>query len=184
MIDPKNEIVELDENNNIGIASIYVEHAERDVVLSNFILPKSMAAGNHITVAVDLTNIGNSSFPQSIMGFYLSADSVYDSLDIYIGQKEIGTLNKGYTRNEILSLKIPDSVAAGNYHVFGYLDPYNDIRELNENNNLISGKIDIEEYGTYFITPYHASNTIKTCGGTIYDNGFHNNYQSYSADTL
>ncbi|MFO7657676.1 MAG: CARDB domain-containing protein, partial [Bacteroidales bacterium] len=78
-------------------------------------------------------------------GYYLSKDTYHDNSDIYLGQVDI---NAPFV-DTIVSVKvefvIPDTITTGSYYILGIVDPFNQIPEPDEMNNVCYLSIQINE---------------------------------------
>ncbi|MEM8890801.1 MAG: CARDB domain-containing protein, partial [Bacteroidota bacterium] len=95
--------------------------------------------GNEIDIYISLRNAGRGVTPGiALINYYLSTDSLVDTLDYLIGSSIAGPMGLGvdfFGAIEVdvctLGIEIPDS----NYHIGFLLDPYDEIAETDETDN-------------------------------------------------
>ncbi|RMG24189.1 MAG: response regulator [Bacteroidetes bacterium] len=100
----------------------------------------SMYPGEVVVARSLVSNRGNAPItsPAHIYAhYYLSADSLPDSSDVYVGDNQIQSeLKAGAAFEEIIRIfNIPDSIPPADYYLLYVLDPDNLYAEANEQNN-------------------------------------------------
>ena len=135
--DYSNMISENIETNNVVSSTISVVLPAIDLsILSPSANPSTVIAGNSLTAVSTIFNSGNTSTTSSNIGYYLSADSVFDPSDTYLSYSSGTTLNAGIGASKSLSITIPSSTIPGNYYVLFFADYSYMVVESNENNNV------------------------------------------------
>lgn len=137
--DRSNQVVETDENNNIGIGypvEVYVPEPS-DLIVENVILPDTIYLGDVVnsiqwTVRNQSTAVAKG---VSMDGVYLSKNTSFDSTAILIGVKSKNMLLNP-AGEETLSLNpIINNVPEGDYNVIVRTDIKNNIPETDKENN-------------------------------------------------
>ena len=152
---------------------------QSDLTVSEVIAPKNGIKGHTINVVGTIKNLVNAASSSFYVNFYLKKDST--SKNIYIGQTFITSVGALSSKHLNKTLILPTSIAAANYNIIAYADPYNTNPETNKNNNyrLSSTKISVHSaYRDLVVTGIGAkingysgnklyiSNTIKNIGTT------------------
>lgn len=108
--------------------------------------PTPIQAGGTVLVTGSMKNIGNETSISTKIRFYLSTDVAYSADDIQLGEMNGTPLATNASQFIVEhSLTIPASIAAGNYYILCYVDASNAIFEDNENNNIFSFPININQ---------------------------------------
>ncbi|HEX8424895.1 CARDB domain-containing protein [Hymenobacter sp.] len=138
--DPQNSVAEISENNNVTFTNLFVSSPMLpDLVIAQAALSNStLLAGSATAASCLLNNQGNTTAPQSAIGYYLSTDAVFGSSDIFLGNSQAGLLGPSASQPLSTSLLIPANTAAGTYYILFVADHVNDIAESNETNNVVS----------------------------------------------
>jgi hypothetical protein len=120
--------------------------------------PKTISAGSNITAFASLHNSGSGNADPSVVGVWLSTDTVlYTSKDLYLGDISGYPSLSANANSTILSasLNIPSTTIAGKYYLFFWADGGNcrssstcatcsgSVNESNECNNFASAPITI-----------------------------------------
>ncbi len=147
VLDPDNEITEVDETNNRDSLRLTLLPSGEDYTISNISLNQdSVVAGHQISGNFRLNNIGNRSFSDRVnVGIYLSADSVLDEGDRFLKAENESSVYAGSYVNEYFYVSTDPSLASGNYYLFFKADYENEIDELRETNNLGKSIIKVSE---------------------------------------
>ncbi|NJM16094.1 MAG: hypothetical protein HC896_12625 [Bacteroidales bacterium] len=98
-------------------------------------LQDEVAIGGQLNVEVKVKNIGNIYSSSSYIGYYLSADTLLDISDQYLGEDYVSGLYGGGYSNEFIEYYVYD-VDTGKYYLLVVADHENHIDELNEDNNM------------------------------------------------
>jgi subtilisin family serine protease/subtilase family serine protease len=126
-------LVEPSETNNNRVSSALKVGA--DLVVSLLAVPGLAPLGSTISVNDSTKNQGAGPAGDSATGFYLSANSVLDAGDLFLGARPAGALAPGVTSQALTSLQIPASVAAGAYYLVAKADWADAAPESLESNN-------------------------------------------------
>lgn len=144
VIDPNNELCELDETNNVTLSSrpLHVSLSPYpDFVVRNIQLPDTMSVGQVVPIEFDIVNQGIANARGNLVSEIFMSASAVDvpdqrvSLAIY--QSNIN-LNVGDTQSAIVSCLIPTNTAAGNYYFYVITDFTDNYYEYNYESNNIS----------------------------------------------
>ena len=126
-------LAEPNETNN-NRASLAVK-VGADLVVSALVVPGMAPLGSPISVNDSTKNQGAGPSPDSATGFYLSANSVLDAGDLFLGSRSAGALAPGVTSDAQTSLTIPATVVAGDYYLIAKADWSDVLPEGVESNN-------------------------------------------------
>lgn len=166
-----------------------------DLVVTNLTAPYGGAPGGHIIVPNTVKNQGNNASGSFYVTYYLTPNTNFNN-KIELGSQYtpsndydgIFVAGKSKTYNTIL--KIPSTVAVGQYYVAAVIDSHKSVIETNENNNVLfsATKLKIQKVGpdllvTSIAAPANGirgrtitvSNTVKN-QGNMATNGFYVNY--------
>ncbi len=137
ILDPANKIIETDETNNIGSASLtVVPGAPRpDLVVNNLVIPDSGAANTTISVAAEVANLGTKESGKFDIKFYLSFDDQITVGDMLLTTVTRNTILPGGIQNWTQLLNLPRTVTEGDYYIGMIIDPAFKVAESDENNN-------------------------------------------------
>lgn len=165
-IDPKDEVAEIDEEDNsnqgegidyTGFEVVELDSAA-DLVGTSFEAPENFKAGDTITVEYEITNQGGTSADYFAGGFYLFTEdylaendylSIEDVPEVYFLQGDedsaLINLDPGESTGKMTTeLTIPEDWAGfsgkGDYFLGLEADPYHDVEESNDANNSLTGK--------------------------------------------
>lgn len=119
-----------------GIMNEFTMRFLPDLVVDQVTAPKSAFSSTNISISWKVKNTGNGATSGSWWDFiYLSTDPVYDVTDVYLGgiQNPSG-LNSSQTYNQSHTVTLPNGVQ-GNYYLFVVADKYNNLNEVDNNNN-------------------------------------------------
>jgi trimeric autotransporter adhesin len=145
--DPFGYIVETDETNNSAASSSVLTTLSADTALvkdfvitqlytSDFMIP----AGTYSPVNYKVVNTGGAGRVYSSTGFFLSADATLDPSDIYLGIDY-------YEMNETLAndsyVYFHSGITPGTYRLIAAADPWNEVAEGNEADNIAVYEITI-----------------------------------------
>jgi subtilase family serine protease len=136
---------EINEGNNVAYTQITIKEGEKDLAIQKQSLSKSSINREEIfTATATIVNSGNTIIPYTNMEYYLSADKEFSTDDVLLGNTEIFDL--GSNSNAIYSsiLSVPSDQPTGNFNILFVVDPFNDIIETNEQNNVASKGIKVK----------------------------------------
>ncbi|WP_277232969.1 CARDB domain-containing protein [Hymenobacter sp. YC55] len=136
--DPQNSVTEISETNNVTFTSLFISAPILpDLMITQAALSSSaVMPGGIISASCMLNNQGNSTAPQSAVGYYLSTDVAFSANDIFLGNSQAGLLSPSSSQPMGTSLIVPANIASGTYHILFVADHVNDISEANETNNV------------------------------------------------
>jgi subtilisin family serine protease len=106
-----------------------------DLIVSAVSVPSTATAGASITVSDTTRNQGAGAVPQSSTGFYLSSNLSFDSMDIFLGSRVVGSLALSGSSSASTEVVIPAGTPSGSYYVFALADWNAAVAESNETNN-------------------------------------------------
>jgi uncharacterized delta-60 repeat protein len=88
---------------------------------------------------------GETTAVASQVAFYLSEDQALDEGDVFLAYEEAGALEAGAETFVKLKTKLPEESDAAGFYVIAVVDFFNDVAEVNEDNNLaVSAPLSIE----------------------------------------
>ena len=164
--DYSNIVVENTETNNVASVLISVITPVIDLVTqSQSISPTTVASGTSFSAYCNIYNQGNSTASSSNVGFYLSADAVWDAGDTYltyVSGTALAPLTSG-SRNATLT--IPGGTTPGTYYILFYADYSNVVVENVETNNVVSTSVNVVAPITDLVTQSQTSNPLVLPAG-------------------
>jgi len=102
-----------------------------DLTIKNVVFIESPKNGDVITVHVSVKNVGNIPAANVKTGFYIDS-------------KEIETKNvMSIRRNDVAEVTFSWKAEAGEHLLMVYADPYDEIDEINENNNIYTATLNV-----------------------------------------
>jgi Ca2+-binding RTX toxin-like protein len=132
--DGDRELSEASEANNSRAVQLTV--GAPDLIVSALTTDKTVySAGETVKITATTKNAGVGGAGYSYTQFYLSADTVWDSGDAYLGYDYVGDLGAGLSETAAVTVQLSSSLPAGVYRVIGFADASNRIVEVNEANN-------------------------------------------------
>jgi len=134
--DPKDEVIETNEDNNVVYRQITV--AAPDLVVQNTATSTSMVeAGGSLNASCSVKNVGNATAPSNRLHYYLSDNTTYDPSDVIFNRADlVGQLAPGATSPEDADLIIPETTPPGTWYILYRVDPHEEVDESNEGNNV------------------------------------------------
>jgi subtilase family serine protease len=93
------------------------------------------SSGSSLTVLAAVQNKGKKKAKASAAGIYLSSDSVIGAGDTLVGTAPVGRLKPHRSGTFSVTLTLPTSTAAGDYHVIVCADFDDKVQEKKEGNN-------------------------------------------------
>jgi subtilase family serine protease len=112
-------VTETSETNNNKIAPVKLG---ADLIASALSVPAIASIGGTISVTDSTMNQGAGAAPDSSTGFYLSANSVPDATDFFLGARSVGVLATGVTSSGVTLVQIPAGALPGSYHIVSKAD--------------------------------------------------------------
>ena len=159
--DGPGEVIEVNESNNIRASAIAVG---ADLLVTNFSVPASAAAGGTITVSDTTANQGSAPAAASVTSFYLSANVTFDASDTLLQSRSAPALAANGTSIAGTTLTLPANLATGNYYLIAQADGSGVVAELNEINN---GRAAAIKVGPDLVVSSLITPTRASAGGTI-----------------
>ncbi|HEY4799077.1 MAG TPA: CARDB domain-containing protein, partial [Bacteroidia bacterium] len=98
--------------------------------------PNPVPLAGTASVTCQVLNSGNSTAGSSILGIYLSADTIKDASDILLGSDTVASINPSASAFIHSSVTVPLSTPLGNYFLLFLADTANSVAENNKTNNL------------------------------------------------
>jgi subtilase family serine protease len=135
--DSSNAVAETAETNNDRASGAI--KIGGDLVVTASTAPGTAMAGGPLAVTDTTKNQGASAVPSSSTGFYLSANAVYDSADVFLGSRSVGSLDVSAISSALTPVVIPSATAAGVYYLIAVADWDGAIVENTETNNVRVG---------------------------------------------
>jgi subtilisin family serine protease/subtilase family serine protease len=126
-------LTEPSETNNDRVSSSIKVGA--DLVVSVLSVPGPAAPGATISVTDSTKNQGAGDAGAASTGFYLSANTVLDGADVFLGARSVGALAPGVTSSATTPLPLPAGTAAGEYFLVAKADWAGAVAESVESNN-------------------------------------------------
>ena len=90
-----------------------------DLVVNALGVPAIAALNSTISVSDSTRNQSLEAAGTSSTGFYLSANSVLDAADVFLGARPVDPLGAGVTSTGPTPLQIPSGTAPGSYYIAG-----------------------------------------------------------------
>ncbi len=170
IVDRLNQISETNENNNIKHSPIAIINTTSDLYCSSATVPSTITTNTSFSISCYIQNIGSNTALQSVVGYYLSKNSTYDSTDIFVSSTICNSLNSfnAQTVNSVITL--PNTLSSGKYYFIFIADYNHQISESNElNNTYVTPSFNISNSTDIIYTlPTTGSNTsINTCSGIL-----------------
>ncbi|GBC59491.1 hypothetical protein DENIS_0430 [Desulfonema ishimotonii] len=157
--DADNALGEGNENNNVAQCDIEITSSLPDLIIqSPGADPAATTASSSLSVLCAVKNQGTAPASASTLKYYLSADAAFDSGDILMGSDAVGTLSPGQTSSQDASFSLPACAMPGTWYVLFVADADNAVSEGNENNNVASYQITVDD-------PSPAAGDIDGSGG-------------------
>lgn len=118
-----------------GNVTIVSDDVPPDLVVSTVTAPATTGAGATISVTDTTANQGGGPADASATGFYLSANTLLEATDVFLGSRPVPALAAGTSSSASTGLTIPQGTATGTYFVFAKADVNNALAEAQETNN-------------------------------------------------
>jgi PKD repeat protein/pimeloyl-ACP methyl ester carboxylesterase len=110
-------------------------HALADLVVSTATTQQTQIdKGDLLVIQATVKNIGNATAASNFMFLYISTDENFIPEEL-IGRVVIKQLTVGQTQSITFVCSVPTYLVSGNYNVGFRVDPFNDVKEDNENND-------------------------------------------------
>ncbi len=141
-IDPLGQVSESNENDNlwyrvkpVTVANPSLPNLTLDTS-APIVVPTTVTIGGSITVTTSVLNNGGTDATQFSVRYRLSVDTTYSpNSDTFLGDVNLTGLAAGASTPATLTTPLP-SIAPGNYYLVWSIDPFGEVDESNENDNL------------------------------------------------
>ncbi|OQX98643.1 MAG: hypothetical protein B6I24_04745 [Bacteroidetes bacterium 4572_128] len=148
IIDIENQIIESNESDNMFFVSFHLSTTTLpDLEIQNFYFTPSneeIYANEKIEIFCDIKNIGDTISENCLLIYYLSKDNILDfSEDIEVAADLVSKLNNDSISKENTEIAIPYLDEESDWYLILFVDANEEIRELNEKNNILLKKIHI-----------------------------------------
>jgi subtilase family serine protease len=130
--DAANAVAETLENNNTRLLIVRIGP---DLTITAASAAASAVAGTTVAASDTTSNVGGGSAAVSTTYYYLSTNAVFDSSDVLIGTRSVGTVAAGASNGGSTTLTIPAGTAAGTYYIVVMADGPQSVPETTEVNN-------------------------------------------------
>ena len=159
LVDSTDAYIE-DSSDNVAGAALDVT-AKPDLAIASWSTDKDFyGSATNIAFAATVKNQGGATTGvTSVLRVVFSADGNLDASDAIIGQLQTGTLAAGASANQTASLKLP-TATPGTYTLFVVADAAAAVAEADENNNIVSKKIQIGQVANLYFTGFTAAQQI------------------------
>ena len=102
-----------------------------DLTIKNVVFTESLKCGDVVTVHVSVKNVGNIPAANVKTGFYIDSNE--------IETKKVMTIR----RNDVTEVTFSWKAEAGEHSLMVYADPYDEIDEINEDNNIYTATLNV-----------------------------------------
>jgi subtilase family serine protease len=137
-IDPKNELVEVDKENNTAMAQDRILLAP-DLMVSE-LQPVLIQEGHRIAITCKIKNQGNRPVAKPFsLTLFLSSDGSIDDRDIRMATQKVDGLAEGAAIALNFNYLVPENLNTGIYFVLAQVDPEERIFEGDKTNNIYWG---------------------------------------------
>ena len=149
VLDPNNEIVEIDESNNVVAKPFYVGvppkgSGKPDLVLTKVHLPTlSVRPGETLAITSSVLNQGTGDAGASNLEYFLSRDQVRDEYDKNVSFDKVNALGANGVSHESAELRIKPSTDGGEWYLLTIVDAKSEVDESDETNNQVATKITV-----------------------------------------
>jgi len=133
----------LDESNEANNSVARAIQIGPDLIVLTLTVPGNGGADSTIVVNDTTKNQGGGAGGASVTRFYLSANTVLDGTDTFIGSRLVDALDAGLSSAGSTTLSIPASIGAGSYYVIATADGDGAVAETSETNNAAARSISI-----------------------------------------
>lgn len=125
-------ITETVETNNTRAITVLVGP---DLTVATFTMPFTVTAGSTLSVGDSVKNVGAATAGASVIRFYLSVNTLFDSGDTLLAERAVAPIGAGLTNSGTTSVTIPSGLS-GTYYLFAVADGTNQVEEASEGNNM------------------------------------------------
>jgi|GEM_PF-2043777 hypothetical protein len=116
-------------------------------------------SGTSVSIGITVKNTGTTTAGSSEVGYYLSSNTSWSSIDYLIGIDAVSSLTPNSTSNESISVDVATvtpTIPPGTYYVFYCIDHLYQVSESNESDNFwyfTNLQVTIQNYGDINVTP-------------------------------
>jgi hypothetical protein len=114
-----------------------------DLISEDGVAPLTACREQSIAVTDITQNTGGGTTGPSTTKFFFSTNAAYDAEDIYLGSREVPSLNEGSSDSGSTDVIIPAAIGVGIYYIITRVDANGAVFEANETNNDNSLSINI-----------------------------------------
>jgi subtilase family serine protease len=145
--------------------SVISDDVPPDLVVGAITAPAIGGAGSAVVITETTRNAGSGASNGSATGFYLSANTLLDKSDVFLGVRPVPALAAGQSDTASTTMTIPPGTVSGTYFVLAVTDVDNVVPETQENNNVkASGPLRI---GSDLIVSALTAPAAAAAGGTL-----------------
>jgi subtilase family serine protease len=129
--DDERTITETLETNNTRSISLLIGP---DLTVASLSLPFTVVAGSTVSLVDSIKNVGAATAEATVVRFYLSTNTLFDSSDMLLGERSVSSIGAGLTNGGTTSVTVPTGLS-GTYYLFAIADGANQVTEASEGNN-------------------------------------------------
>jgi hypothetical protein len=134
--DYKGKIAEENEGNNETAVAVEIRDFADLTVNQARISPDRAAPGESVTLSAKVRNSGGTgTLASSRLGYYLSADKIWDSSDTLLGTSSFGSLLPGKSKSLNRTITLPADLSRGRHYIIFYADYAGKVSEADKGNN-------------------------------------------------
>ena len=137
-VDSENDVIEKNDDNNLFFAPIAIRDTTMspDLTITSSSINNSLEIGGVVESTTSISNIGSFEVIESLVGVYLTKDDTLGTNAIRIGEFDVPPLDAGASIQLNSSIDIPDNIDAGEWNVLYAADPFFQLYESDEENNI------------------------------------------------
>ena len=181
--DATEQIQEENEDNNIQFLEINVLVAFPDLSIQNiFVSNSTIAAGAFLSLNCEVINTGYNFAEPSILNYYLSKSETIDSNSVLLSSDEVYSLVSTATSYESAEIQIPYSTVPDDYFILFFADAEEQISEINEDNNIESFQISVEEASSVMNTQNEYFHCFPNPSFGIFAIKLNSSYKNYTIE--
>ncbi len=111
-----------------------------DVVINEINISANGKVGSPVVITDTVTNQGTEDASGFYVAYYLSTDSTITMSDKLLNYRYVPTLAAGASNTKSITVNIP-TMAPGTYYVGAIADIFDNLGEVDENNNIVTGNM-------------------------------------------
>src|SRR4029453_75377 len=133
-------VPELNESNNVRLATVPITITRSDLVVTALAGPLKAGTGQKISVSTTVRNLGRAAAPHAFtVGGDLSANPAFDrSGPRLLGRRTIASLGALGVSAAAALVTVPADLADGTYFLFAMADDGETVFEMDETNNVFA----------------------------------------------